>query len=555
LRVAGGRKGNNMRLSACASHADRSAALRSVWVFVIGGLLLATGADFASAQCQTEELVKLLASDSEGYDRFGCSVALDGDVAVIGTSSDNIGSAYVFRFDGSDWMEETELRPSDAGNGDHLGRSVAVDGDTILIGAYGCDDACPSDPYCNSGAAYIFRFNSEDWIEEARLTALDAAEGDNFGFSVSISGNVAVIGAHGDDDTKGSAYVFRFNGSNWVQEAKLTASDAAEEDNFGFSVSVSGDAALVGAQTNDDACPADPSCNSGSAYVFRFNGSNWVQEAKLLASDAAEEDLFGKSVALSGSRALVGALGANAMGSDSGAAYVFRFNGSSWGDEDKLLASDGGPFSWFGDKVSISGTTAVIGSYGDDPEAACWAYVFRLGGITRTQEVAKLIPSDGAFCWHYPPNVAVSGATAITGIPEYEQEPHYLMGAAYVFGSLDDCDNNFSLDICDIVECPGDPACEDCNVNGIPDQCDIDDGTSQDANGNGIPDECDLPGDMNCDWSVDGLDIDGFVLALIDEAAYDGAYPNCYRLRADCNGDDEIDTLDVESFVTLLIEH
>ena len=157
---------------------------------------------------------------------------------------------------------------------------------------------------------------------EVKLTASDAAAGDGFGISVSISGDLAIVGAPLDDDVSfasGSAYIFRRGGGIWSQEAKLTASDAAAGDAFGFSVSINGDLAIVGALQDDDA-----GTFSGSAYIFRRNGTSWSEEAKLTASDAASVDLFGIFVSISGDLAIVGAQGDDDAGSGSGSAYVYE---------------------------------------------------------------------------------------------------------------------------------------------------------------------------------------------------------------------------------------
>ena len=177
------------------------------------------------------------------------------------------------------------------------------------------------------GAAYVYRFNGSTWVEEQKLTAPKAAAEDQFGQSVSVSENTAVIGAPFDVDCASelgcsSAYVYRFNGSTWVEEQRLTASDAAPNDQFGVSVSVSGDVVIVGARSDD--CAVGIGC--GSAYVHRFDGIAWVEQAKLTASDAAPGDYLGSSVGVSEDRAIAGTLvAADACepGSNCGLAYVF----------------------------------------------------------------------------------------------------------------------------------------------------------------------------------------------------------------------------------------
>ena len=169
-------------------------------------------------------------------------------------------------------------------------------------------------------------------FESAKLTASNADPQDTFGTSVSMDGNVVVVGAPSGDapnmELSGTAYVFRFDGSNWIEEQLLSASDASFGGAFGFSVSVSGDAILIGAQIDSKSCPAKGT-QCGAAYVFRHDGNTWLEEAKLTASDAAANDRFGYSVSLDGDVGIVGAfLGDSPSMEDSGAAYVFRYDGS-----------------------------------------------------------------------------------------------------------------------------------------------------------------------------------------------------------------------------------
>ena len=281
------------------------------------------------------------------------------------------GSAYVFVRGGGSWSQQAKLTAADAAAGDQFGLSVSVSGDTAVIGAFGDDDAGST-----SGSAYVFVRDGGSWSQLAKLTAAGAAAGDQFGLSVSVSGDTAVVGAFGDDDagsTSGSAYVFVRDGGSWSQLAKLTAAGAAAGDQFGRSVSVSGDTAVIGAWLDDDG-----GSNSGSAYVFVRGGGSWSQQAKLTAADAAAGDQFGFSVSVSGDTAVVGAAGDDDAGSTSGSAYVFVRSGGAWSQQAKLTAADaaaGDLFGWF---VSLSGDTAVIGAFGDDDAGSNSgsAYVF-----------------------------------------------------------------------------------------------------------------------------------------------------------------------------------
>ena len=332
---------------------------------------------------------KLLASDGAAGDAFGRIVSFSGtpgnEVAIVGALNDddngtNSGSAYIYRRSGASWVQEAKLLASDGAASDYFGIYVWISGtpgnEVAIVGAFQDDDNG-----FNSGSAYIYRFNGVSWVEEQKLIASDGAADDRYGSSVSISGTpgneIAIVGAffHDDNTTNsGSAYIYRFNGVSWVEEQKLLASDGAAGDSFGFSVSFSdtpeNEVAIIGAHTDND-----NGFQSGSAYIFRFNGVSWVEEAKLLASDGAAMDLFGVSASISGDSgneiAIVGAGAHDANGADSGSAYIYRFNGVNWVEEAKLLASDGAAgdnFGWV--SISISSTlgneVAIVGAQGHD---------------------------------------------------------------------------------------------------------------------------------------------------------------------------------------------
>jgi len=480
----------------------RSRRLLGIWALVSGGLLLVWGAEAAQGQCQVNEFVKRQASGTVVDDHFGESVAISGDIAVIGIPhdyADDRGSAWVFRFDGLSWDQEQQLLPGDPGAAqDYFGWSVAVSGYAAVVGVYYDDDNG-----ANSGSAYVFRFNGSSWFQQAKLLPSDGAAGERFGESVAVSGDFAIIGTPHDDAngaSSGSAYVFQFNGSNWVQQAKLLPSDGEANEYFGSSVAISGDTAVIGTPWDDDNGNA-----SGSAYVFQFDGSNWVQQAKLLASDGAESDLFGDSVSVSDEIALIGAWGDDDNGNASGSAYVFHFDGSNWVQQAKLLASDGAESDFFGNSVSISGDIAVISAHQDDDNGfnSGSAYVFRFDGSNWVED-AKLLASDGAADDIFGTAVAVSGQGAVIGAP-HDDDDGADSGSVYFFGGLSDC-----------------------NANGVLDACDIVDGTSPDNNGNGIPDECE-PFYAN-EWAKllasDGETEDyfGCAVAISGDTAVVGAY-------------------------------
>ena len=297
--------------------------------------------------------------------------------------------------------EEQKLIASDGAANDYFGISVSLSGDTALIGA-DCDD----DNGWGSGSAYVFRYDagSGTWNEEAKLIASDGETYDHFGWSVSLSGDTALIGACGDDDNgsdSGSAFVFRYDtgSGTWNEEAKLTASDGATHDYFGYNLSLTGDIALIGAYGDDD-----NGSESGSAYVFRYDAGSgtWFEDNKLLASDGAGGDQLGRSVSLSGEVALIGAESGDGNVTDSGAAYVFdvyypvtvdvKINGQ----DDTIVVNsteavtctiDIVDNSQFGDLVDIwvlaicNGVRFSFGYYGSATWTRHWDTVYFTGGL------------------------------------------------------------------------------------------------------------------------------------------------------------------------------
>jgi hypothetical protein len=359
-----------------------------------------------------EEIAKLtasgaLSSDAASGENFGSSVAIDGDTIVVGAYGDDrfTGAAYVFRTTdgGVTYNQVAKLTASDAAESDHFGVSVAIDGNTVVVGAYYDDDAGTS-----SGSAYVFLTSDggATYNQVAKLTASDAAEFDFFGKSVAIDGDTVVVAAWGKESYTGSAYVFRTSdgGATYDQVAKLTAADAADGDMFGRSVAIDGGTVVVAASSDDDACPDDIYCNSGSVYVFRTtDGATYVEVAKLTADGAAEGDYFGSSVAIDGATVVIGATGDDDGGSFSGSAYVFRTTdgGGTYDQVAKLTASDAAASDYFGQSVAIDGQKVVIGANKDDDagSASGSAYLFSDAGsegLDAGSDSAQTLGSDAA---------------------------------------------------------------------------------------------------------------------------------------------------------------
>jgi len=345
-----------------------------------------------SSVASWDELLKLHASDPAASDYFGISVAIDGDTAMIGAHADDdnalnaSGSVYVFTRTAGVWTQSTKLYASDAAASDTFGVSVAIDGDTAMIGAHNDDDNALS----ASGSVYVFTRTAGVWTQAAKLHASDPAATDQFGGSVALDGDTAMIGAHVDDDNaltdSGSIYVFTRTAGVWAQSTKLHASDPAAGDYFGVSVAINGDTAMIGASADDD----NALNASGSVYVFTRTAGVWTQSTKLHASDPAADDYFGVSVSIDGDTAMIGASSDddNAV-TDSGSVYIFMQTAGSWTQSTKLYASDPAAADQFGRSIAISGDTAFVGADADDDNTFAdsgSAYLFDLRGPSFTAD-------------------------------------------------------------------------------------------------------------------------------------------------------------------------
>ena len=353
-------------------------------------------------------------------------------------------------------IDTSKLTASDGLRGDEFGISVAVDGDTAVIGAYQDDHTdAGGNTIGNAGSAYVFTKVSGVWSQVAKLTAFDAATGDEFGYSVAVDGETVVVGAHLDDhtdgdgdtdDDEGAAYVFTKPFTGWAdmtQTAKLTAFGAAASDEFGISVAVDGNTVLVGAHQYDS--------GNGAAYVFTKPYTGWAdsnETAKFIASDAAANDEFGISVALDGDTAVIGAYqddhtddGDNTIG-NAGSAYVFTKVSGVWSQKAKLIASDGAANDEFGISVAVNSDTVVVGAYQDDDNGnqsgSVYAFTKLEGGLNDATETAKLTASDAATGDQFGYSVAVDGDTVVIGAPynDYNDDDGDTdddEGSAYVF--------------------------------------------------------------------------------------------------------------------------
>lgn len=401
---------------------NRNPFIRAAGLLVF---LITFGSSHLAFAQWTEQSPILQASDEVDSARFGTSVAMDGNVTVVGayqhpSGGSFRGQAYIIRFNGTSWAQEQILQASDEVDFAYFGSSVAVSGNVAVVGAYR-----HSSGGSLRGQAYVFRYNGSIWVEEQILQASDEANNAWFGISVTLDSNVAVVGAYrhpSGGTNRGQAYVFRHDGSNWIEEQILQASDEANGASFGYSVATKGTVAVVSAY-------AHPSGGSsrGQTYMFRHNGSVWVEEQILQASDEADFAVFGSSVAVDANVALVGAYQRNRV-------YVYRHNGASWAEEQILQASDEAGPSLFGTSVALSGPVAVVGAWlhpsGGSNRGQ--AYVFRYNGATWPQEQI-LQASDEADDAEFGGSVDVDGIMAVVGA-YYHPSGGTQRGQAYTFG-------------------------------------------------------------------------------------------------------------------------
>jgi hypothetical protein len=334
--------------------------------------------------------------------------------------------------------EVAKLVASDGEGGDRFAFEVDLSGDVAVLGAYSEDQSG-----LEAGAAYVYRFDGTNWIEEAKLLAYDGAAYDGFGSAVAVDGDLIVVGATWGDGVvadSGAAYVYRFDGARWYSEGKLEASDGAESDRFGGSVAVLGDVIVIGAEMDNDSVT-----ESGSAYIFRKNGVSWQQEAKLTGSNPQYGEWFGCSVSICGAPGIetvaIGAKRDETAESDAGAVHVFRRTGGVWIAEAELTASDAAVGDLLGSSCAITGLSSgecvVTGAIYDDDDGdhSGSVYVFQRVGSVWTEE-AKLTASDADKYDMFGISVSIDGSAGserllVGAYGDAGAGP--LAGAAYVF--------------------------------------------------------------------------------------------------------------------------
>ncbi len=400
--------------------------------------------NWAEDECQVNivnpfgrEVRTLIPVAQNAGDWFGWSLASSDNYLIVGSQAEDTwgadaGGAYVFqRIDANSWSEGILLLAYDGNAGDNFGISVDIDGDYAIVGAFGADDNGN-----DAGAAYVFqRTGANSWDTGTKLLPSEVTSGDYFGFTVGISGDYAIVGAYLNDTQgidAGASYVFHRTGPNsWDAGTTLLAPDGTDGDVFGSFVAIDGDYVVVGAE-RDDSRGAD----AGAVYVFqRTEDNTWDSGIKLLAFDGAAGDRFGWSVAVGGDNIVVGSLYEDTQGENAGAVYVFQQTGTnSWDAGIKLLAPDGVADNLFGFSVDIKGDYVIVGAPEEKSRGinAGAAYVFHRSTVSVWESGTKLQGYFVSSRDYFGLSVAITSNHAFVGAP-LEDTWGNNAGAVYVF--------------------------------------------------------------------------------------------------------------------------
>ena len=400
-----------------------------------------TVAAATTAPIEINEIAKLVASDAVGNDELGYSVSIDGDTMVVGAHQESEtgftlrGAAYVFvRNPLGAWVEEAKLTASDAGANDFFGRSVAVSGNVIVVGAPNED--LPN----NGGAAYVFSRANGIWTEDVKLSPADISADDLFGTAVAIDGNTIVVGApNWDGNTQtnnGTVYVYTGSaGGAWTLQERINDTTLGSGAHLGAAVAIDGDRIIAGSpdearlNANDNVQDAQ-----GVISFFTRSGGSWTLEQTVEASDGTANDGLGNAVGIDGDVAVAGALRASFDGNASGSVYEFNLINGTWTEVSRIDASDGAAINEFGYSVDYDNGILAVGSFRGEAAGlldvgAIYSYERSAPGVWTEK---KFVGSDASTNDKLGAGVAVSGTTIAGGA--WGQDPiGSNSGAVYVF--------------------------------------------------------------------------------------------------------------------------
>ena len=376
---------------------------------------------------------KIVPVECEKSDNFGRSVAILGNYAVAGANGDddnggNSGAVYMINFNGHEWVKNQKILPADGDINDYFGCSVAISGPFAILGSYGNDDIGSK-----SGAAYVYKLSNQGWKKYQKLIPDDGVSNDYFSYAVDIDEDYAIIGAYGDDDKgsmSGSAYIFKKKNDRWVQQQKIIDDRGERNDHFGYSVSISGNFAIVGAFRDDD-----KGDSSGSAIIYKQSNDTWIKHSRLVAKDGKSNDYFGHDVSIDGEYAAIGAYRNDDKGTNVGSVYVYKYNKGNWAYHSKIVPNDGSPNDYFGYSLDLNKKSLIIGSYGDDDKGASAgsAYLYELKS-DKWEFKKKYVASDGKPYDYFGFDVSIGDIGIIVGAYGHDEQGG-MSGAVYIFSN------------------------------------------------------------------------------------------------------------------------
>ena len=395
--------------------------------------LAAQGADVSTgALASSVEEAKLIVSKNYEFALMGNAVSIDGNRAVVGVERDDVvegnqGTVYVYEFDGADWIQTHQINAADGESGDNFGSALALEGDDLLVGAGGVFP---------DGAVYVFEYDSvgDEWLQVQKILPSNTvgSSSSRFGGSLSLSAGRLLVGAEGDSgngSASGAAWFYQHDGSSWVEVQKVLASDGAMQEFYGWSVSLFGFRAVIGAVSAGA---------SGAAYVYEWNESNgtWDEMQKIVPADGLTNQYFGSSAGLSGNDLVIGAGRDDTDGYATGAAYYYLLDGGTdtWNFVQKIFASDSAGDDFFAENLALQDDRLVVGAYSEGEGAggnSGAVYVYeKSGGVWLEQ--ARLKTGDIAFGDSFGTSVALDGNRLLSGA-QGDSEVANSAGAAYVF--------------------------------------------------------------------------------------------------------------------------
>ena len=481
----------------------------------------------ASAQCERQHVQ---ADMPMADDKFGRTVAVSSGFAAAGLPTDATngawsGSVLVYRRNtiSGHWDQVQEIIPTDNSTGDVLGEFVAMDGTMLVASARGDDDLG-----VNAGAAYVFRFNAatNQWVQEAKLHASDGSAGDYFGGSIACDGDVIVVGASRyNSPAREAVYVFR-RGSDGLWNEESILDRPADMDRFGLVVGLHQDVVAVTGYV-----VVGYGTTTFRVYVSRHQPLSLGWSLETILPGTYELSAFGAALAVGDDRVVVGEYVPHSTAGWGAGAQVFGRVGGLWTHEAELKPATATENLWLAPWLAISGNRIAIGDAFDDstPGQLGTMQVFERAPNGQWTRMSFLAASDGAVADNdFGYSVALDGDRLVVGGPsvEFSQPTGHGPGTVYFF----DLDQ------------------PDCNLNSLCDDLDISDGTSNDINNNGIPDECEIQGDVNGDGHVDVTDL---LLVIISWGLCQPAPAKCPADIAPLFiGDNVVDVNDLLAVVT-----